>query len=99
VTLAIAADWYERRDMGGGITMLTEPHAHAYIRANIWHARSRHGSGNRHRHGAAAAAAELDIVPGKPLLAIATHIHVDHVGSLHEFAEMAGRARRRPGSR
>jgi hypothetical protein len=36
VTLAIAADWYERRDMGGGITMLTEPHANAYIRANIY---------------------------------------------------------------
>ena len=30
--------------------------------------------------------------PGKPLLALATHIHVDHVGSLNEFAERAGPA-------
>ena len=34
--------------------------------------------------------------PGKPLLALATHIHVDHVGSLNEFAERAGPAASAP---
>ena len=33
---------------------------------------------------------ELDLTPGKPVLAVATHIHADHVGSLHEFPERAG---------
>jgi glyoxylase-like metal-dependent hydrolase (beta-lactamase superfamily II) len=32
----------------------------------------------------------LDLTPGKPVIAIATHIHLDHVGSLFEFAERAG---------
>ena len=32
----------------------------------------------------------LELTPGKPVLAVATHIHADHVGSLHEFADRAG---------
>jgi glyoxylase-like metal-dependent hydrolase (beta-lactamase superfamily II) len=91
VALAVAADWYVRRDMGGGVTMLTEPHANAYIRANIWHIR---GAGMDlvidTGMGLRPLLPELDLVPGKPLLAIATHIHVDHVGSLHEFSDRAG---------
>jgi glyoxylase-like metal-dependent hydrolase (beta-lactamase superfamily II) len=89
--LPVATRWFKRRDMGGGVTMLTEPHAHAYIRANIWHVRGADmdlvidtGMGLRPLKP------ELDIEPGRPLLAIATHIHVDHVGSLHEFADRAG---------
>jgi glyoxylase-like metal-dependent hydrolase (beta-lactamase superfamily II) len=91
VALAVAANWYERRDMGNGVTILSEPHANAYIRANIWHIRGSEldlvidtGMGLR------PLLPELDIIPGKPLLAIATHIHVDHVGSLHEFPDRAG---------
>jgi glyoxylase-like metal-dependent hydrolase (beta-lactamase superfamily II) len=89
--LPVAARWFERSDVGGGVTMLTEPHAHAYIRANIWHVRGSDcdlvidtGMGLQPLLPA------LDKVPGKPLLAVATHIHVDHVGSLHEFADRAG---------
>jgi glyoxylase-like metal-dependent hydrolase (beta-lactamase superfamily II) len=40
--------------------------------------------------GLAPLAPLLDLAPGKPVLAVATHIHADHVGSLHEFAERAG---------
>ncbi|MDQ2703679.1 MAG: MBL fold metallo-hydrolase, partial [Pseudomonadota bacterium] len=32
----------------------------------------------------------LDLTQGKPVLAVATHVHADHVGSLHEFADRAG---------
>lgn len=33
---------------------------------------------------------ELPETPGKPLVAVATHIHLDHVGSLHEFEHRIG---------
>jgi glyoxylase-like metal-dependent hydrolase (beta-lactamase superfamily II) len=35
-------------------------------------------------------APEIETPVGKPLLVVATHIHLDHVGSLHEFALRAG---------
>ncbi|MBN9070142.1 MAG: MBL fold metallo-hydrolase [Rhizobiales bacterium] len=34
--------------------------------------------------------AALPETPGKPLVAVATHIHLDHVGSLHEFQHRVG---------
>jgi glyoxylase-like metal-dependent hydrolase (beta-lactamase superfamily II) len=33
---------------------------------------------------------ELHIPSGKPVLAVATHVHVDHVGSFHEFETRLG---------
>jgi glyoxylase-like metal-dependent hydrolase (beta-lactamase superfamily II) len=35
--------------------------------------------------------------PGKPLIAVATHAHVDHVGGFHEFADRRGPAREAAG--
>lgn len=29
----------------------------------------------------------LDLTPDKPVIAVATHAHVDHIGSLHEFED------------
>ncbi|MGO4837146.1 MBL fold metallo-hydrolase, partial [Rhizobiaceae sp. 2RAB30] len=71
--------------------MLTEPFVHGFVRANIYHLRGRDrdlvvDTGM----GLASLMSALDLTPGKPLLALATHIHLDHIGSLHEFAERAG---------
>ena len=35
---------------------------------------------------------ELTIPSGKPVIAVATHVHVDHVGSFHEFETRLGHA-------
>ena len=41
-------------------------------------------------------APEIGTPAGKPLLVVATHIHLDHVGSLHEFGHRLGPARSAP---
>jgi glyoxylase-like metal-dependent hydrolase (beta-lactamase superfamily II) len=84
--LKIAERWFERREMGDGITLLYESHVHPFIRCNIWFVRGRDrdllvdtGTGVTSLKDAIADLTE------KPLAAVATHIHYDHVGSLHEF--------------
>jgi glyoxylase-like metal-dependent hydrolase (beta-lactamase superfamily II) len=85
--------WFTRRELVGGVDMLTEPHVHAYVRANVYVVRGRDrdlvvDTGM----GLGVLTPALGLAPGKPVLALATHIHLDHVGSLHEFADRAGPA-------
>lgn len=84
-------DWFTKSQVASDLTMLLEPYVDDFFRANIWHLKGRDrdlviDTGM----GLANLTARLDLTPGKPVLAIATHAHVDHVGSLHEFAERAG---------
>jgi glyoxylase-like metal-dependent hydrolase (beta-lactamase superfamily II) len=83
--------WFSKTVVDATTTMLTEPFVHEYMRANIWHVRGSDidllvDTGM----GICPLAPEIDAPAGKPLLAVATHIHLDHVGSLHEFALRAG---------
>jgi glyoxylase-like metal-dependent hydrolase (beta-lactamase superfamily II) len=85
-SLKIASRWFERRVVGPGLTLLWEPHVHPLLRCNIWHLRGRDrdllvDTGL----GAASLREEIADLLDKPLVAVATHIHYDHVGSLHEF--------------
>ncbi|MEE8311567.1 MAG: MBL fold metallo-hydrolase [Candidatus Binatia bacterium] len=85
-TLRTADRWFERRSVGDGVTWITEPHVHPLIRCNIWHIRGRDrdlliDTGL----GVASLREELADVLDHPLIAAATHLHYDHVGSLHEF--------------
>ena len=86
--LKVADRWFERRTMGDGVTWIWEPHLTPFIRCNIWHVRGRSrdlivdtGSGLSPLRSAIA-----DLID-RPLAAVATHIHYDHVGGLHEFDE------------
>ena len=86
--MRIADRWYERRTLAGGLTLLTEPHVHPFLRCNIWHLRGRDcdlliDTGL----GLVSLRAEIADLIDKPLAALATHIHYDHVGCLHEFDE------------
>src|SRR5215218_7609455 len=88
-----AQNWFRRRELTDVLTCYDEPFVHGFFRANMFHLRGRDrdlivdtGMGLAKLSHAIAAD------PGKPLLALATHIHVDHVGSLNEFAERAGPA-------
>ena len=81
--------WFERRDVGGGITHITEPHVDPFLRCNCWHARGRDadllvdtGLGI-----VSPLAYAADLFAGRRVIAVATHYHFDHVGSLHEFDE------------
>ncbi|MCA0028871.1 MULTISPECIES: MBL fold metallo-hydrolase [unclassified Mesorhizobium] len=84
-------NWFSRSIVDEKTTMLTEPFVHDYVRANIWHLTGRDAdllvdTGM----GICPLAPEIETRAGKPLIAVATHIHLDHVGSLHEFALRAG---------
>ena len=86
--------WFLKIVVDDTTTMLTEPFVHPYMRANMWHVRGRDAdllvdTGM----GICPLAPEIDTPPGKPLLVVATHIHLDHVGSLHEFPQRLGPAR------
>jgi glyoxylase-like metal-dependent hydrolase (beta-lactamase superfamily II) len=59
---------------------------HPLLRCNIWHVRgSDHDLLVDTGLGAKSLATEIQDLIDKPLLAVATHVHYDHVGSLHEF--------------
>jgi len=88
MALAIADRWFEQRSIGDGITLLWEPHVIPLMRCNIWHVRGRDrdliidtGMGVASLHDATRHLID------KPVLAIATHTHLDHIGGHHEFEE------------
>lgn len=83
--------WFSRCRVDAVTTHLSEPCVNAYMRANIWHVAGRDAdllidTGM----GICALAPEIPTPAGKPLIVLATHIHLDHVGSLHEFPYRAG---------
>ncbi len=84
--LDIAARWFERKKLAGGVTWLWEPHVHPLLRCNIWHVdgRDRNLLVDTGLGVAPLREAIADLID-KPLDAVATHIHYDHVGGLHEF--------------
>jgi glyoxylase-like metal-dependent hydrolase (beta-lactamase superfamily II) len=88
MALQIADRWFELRKIDDDITHLWEPYVDPLIRCNIWHVRGRNrdllvdtGLGVASLREAARELLE------KPVLAVATHTHYDHVGGHHEFAE------------
>jgi glyoxylase-like metal-dependent hydrolase (beta-lactamase superfamily II) len=88
--LPVRTPWFERRNVGDGITLLTEPAVHRFLRCNIWLVSGRDvdllvDTGM----GIASLAAELGDLAGRNVLAVATHFHHDHVGGLAGFARRA----------
>ncbi|TRC95850.1 MBL fold metallo-hydrolase [Mesorhizobium sp. WSM4303] len=82
----VVGDWFGKTVIDASTTMLTEPFVHDFVRANIWHFKGRDAdllvdTGM----GICPLAPQIDTPEGKPLIVVATHIHLDHVGSLHEF--------------
>ncbi len=83
----VATDpWFSRRPAGGGIWHVSEPYVDSFARCNIWIVPGATqvlvvdtgmGLVSLHR-------AQADLFD-RPVTAVATHYHFDHVGSLHEF--------------
>jgi len=83
----VAAAWFDVRDVGDGVTCLTEPHVDELLRSNVWHVRGRdrdlvvdaaNGIGDL-------ASVLAPLVGDRPVVAVATHGHFDHVGGLAGF--------------
>jgi len=83
-------NWFDVERLAPGITRFREPHVHGFFRANLYRIEGRDfdiqldfGVGLR-------PLTEVSPASGKPVLAVASHAHVDHVGSLHLYERRAG---------
>lgn len=79
-------DWWRLRSMGDGVTHIDEPHIREFYRCNVWHIRGRDGdmlvdSGM----GVVSLRDYVPLVTERPLQAVASHTHFDHIGCHHEF--------------
>jgi glyoxylase-like metal-dependent hydrolase (beta-lactamase superfamily II) len=84
-------EWFEAAELSPGVTRIREPDVHRFFRANLYHVVGRDadividfGTGLR--------SLRRFLAPdsSKPVIAVATHVHVDHVGSFHEFEHRLG---------
>lgn len=83
-----AADWFRVRPLADGVTWIDEPHVREFYRCNIWHLRGRDrdlmvDSG----WGVVSLREQIPLVSERPLVAVASHTHFDHIAGHHEFAE------------
>ena len=90
IDLPVADPWWVVAPAGDGVTLITEPHVHPFLRCNVWHVRGRDrdlvvDTGM----GLAPLRAIVETLTDRPLLAVATHAHTDHIGGIHEFADRA----------
>jgi len=86
--LPVAAQWFRRDHFPQGVSLLSEPYVDAFARCNIWHIRGRDrdllvdtGLGLRSLREAAG-----DLFQ-RPLTAVLTHSHFDHIGGAYEFPD------------
>ena len=89
--LPLCEVWFEAEPVEDGIVRIIEPHVHPLLRANVYVVRGRdrdllidtgNGIGS-----IAPVVAGLREDLAKPLLAVATHGHVDHAGGLGAFED------------
>jgi glyoxylase-like metal-dependent hydrolase (beta-lactamase superfamily II) len=90
MAFATAEAWYETRNLGDGVTLIHEPHILPFYRCNMWHVRGRDrdlllDSGM----GVVPLRRHVALLAGRPILAVASHSHFDHIGAHHEFDDRA----------
>src|SRR5215831_831414 len=88
--VATPESWYATQRLADGVTHIWEPHIQPFYRCNIWHVRGRDrdllvDSGM----GVVSLRRQVAILAERPVLAVASHTHFDHIGAHHEFAERA----------
>ncbi len=89
MNLPVADRWFAVTDAGEGVTRLEESWVDPFLVSNVWHVRGR----DRDllvdaANGVGPLRATVDELSGeRPVIAVATHAHFDHVGGLGEFAD------------
>jgi glyoxylase-like metal-dependent hydrolase (beta-lactamase superfamily II) len=85
------SEWFDVTELAPGVARIREPAVHRFFRANLYHVAGRDadmivdfGTGLRSLRRL------LEEKPSKPVIAVATHVHIDHVGSFHEFERRLG---------
>ena len=88
LTFPIADNWFEKVRIDDDVTLIYEPHVVPFLRCNIWHIRGRDrdlmiDTGT----GLASLANFARDILSQRVTAVATHVHMDHVGCHHEFSD------------
>lgn len=83
-----AEAWFRVRRLADGVTWIDEPFVKEFYRCNIWHLRGRDrdlliDSG----WGVVSLREQVQLLTERPLVAVASHTHFDHIAGHHEFAE------------
>lgn len=83
---ARAEDWWRVTRLDEGVTLIDEPHILPFYRCNVWHIRGSDGdmlvdSGM----GVVSLRQWVPLVSERPLQAVASHTHFDHIGCHDEF--------------
>ena len=86
-------DWYATRTVEPGMTLISVPFVREFYRCNMWHVRGRDrdlliDSGM----GVVPLRRWVPLVAERPLTAVASHTHFDHVGAHHEFPDRLAHA-------
>ena len=81
-------DWYVTRKVGDDVTYIGEPFIKEFYRCNVWHVRGSDrdmlvDSGM----GVVSLRTYVPLVTERPLTAVASHTHFDHIGAHFEFED------------
>ncbi|HET9310649.1 MAG TPA: MBL fold metallo-hydrolase [Actinomycetota bacterium] len=85
--LPVAHRWWRSHDSGDGVTLLVEAHITPMLESNVWHVRGRDADlvvDTANGIGRLRPVVD-ELAGGRPVIAVATHGHFDHVGGLAEF--------------
>ena len=89
-------DWFTRQTVAPGVTLVTEPFISDFYRANLYtvagtHAHLQFDFGCGIQPLRPALTRNVPTI-NLPVIAVASHAHIDHVGGLHEFDTRLGHA-------
>ena len=87
--LPVGHPWFGAEDVGEGVIRLIEPYIDVLLESNVWHVRGRDlDMVVDFANGVGPLKPSIDpFADGRPIIAVATHGHFDHVGGLHEFED------------
>jgi glyoxylase-like metal-dependent hydrolase (beta-lactamase superfamily II) len=87
--LPVVHPWFGAEDAGDGVTRLIETHVDPFLESNVWHVRgSERDLVVDAANGIGPLRPAIDALDdGRPVVAVVTHAHFDHVGGLHEFED------------
>jgi glyoxylase-like metal-dependent hydrolase (beta-lactamase superfamily II) len=84
--IEVAQHWYETKNFSDEITLILESHVNPELRCNIWHVRGKTrdllvDSGM----GFVSLRESISALNERPVAAVASHTHFDHIGAHDEF--------------
>lgn len=88
----VADDWWMVAQVGDDVTRLVELHITTALESNVWHVRGRDADlviDTANGVGLLKPAID-ELSQGRPVIAVTTHGHFDHVGGLAEFDDRRG---------